>query len=398
MAITKELLTTLSRQHDSFYLYDGPGIARRAEKLKAAFPYASILYSIKCNPHPRVLDTVFGAGFGADAASLGEVLLAAERGLAPDAIYFSAPGRTAAELAEAAGRATIIADSIHELDMLEELAAGQGRTLEVGIRLNPGFSFDGGPAGPSKFGIDEAQVLELLRQGRCPHLQVTGIHVHLRSQVLDAAAIGGYYRSMFALAERVEAVLGRELAYINLGSGIGVPYAPGQQEVALEELSAILREAIGGRRSRIFIESGRYSVCENGVYVTRVLDKKTSCGKTFVILKNTLNGFVRPSLARMAELGGANPTPWEPLYTGRDSFAFTPLTQRAERETVDLVGCLCTGTDVIAEGIDLPRLEVGDLVCISNAGAYAAVLSPMQFASLQKPVELFLGADGTAVI
>src|SRR5574344_32631 len=90
MAITKEILTTLAQRHDSFYLYDQAGITECAERLQGAFPFASFLYSVKCNPHPQVLQTVFAQGFGADAASLGEVLLAAENGLTPDQIYYSA--------------------------------------------------------------------------------------------------------------------------------------------------------------------------------------------------------------------------------------------------------------------------------------------------------------------
>ena len=119
MAITKEILTTLAQQHDSFYLYDQAGITECAERLKGAFPFASFLYSVKCNPHPQVLQTVFAQGFGADAASLGEVLLAAENGLTPDQIYYSAPGKTPMELAGAVDKATIIADSLHELRLLE---------------------------------------------------------------------------------------------------------------------------------------------------------------------------------------------------------------------------------------------------------------------------------------
>ena len=399
MAMTKEILTTLAQQHDSFYLYDQAGITECAERLKGAFPFASFLYSVKCNPHPQVLQTVFAQGFGADAASLGEVLLAAENGLTPDQIYYSAPGKTPMELAGAVDKATIIADSLHELRLLEELAARRREPLCVGIRLNPAFAFDGGAAVPSKFGIDEEQALAFLRRNDCPHLRITGIHVHLRSQVLSADAIGVYYRNMFALADRVEAALGRTLSYINLGSGIGVPYAPTDTEVDLPALANMLQGAVGQRKTRIFIETGRYCVCRNGVYVTRVLDKKESCGKIYVILKNTLNGFIRPSVARMVEkyAGAEKPAGWEPLYTGRDSFGFYPLTGETTRETVDLVGCLCTGTDVIAENIHLPRMEVGDILVMTNAGAYAAVLSPWQFASLQKPAELFLRADRTVL-
>ena len=99
-----------------------------------------------------------------------------------------------------------------------------------------------------------------------------------------------------------------------------------------------------------------------------------------------------------AVTGGEEPEiMYEPMYTGRSSFQFLPITDNTETETVTLVGCLCTGTDIIAQDIAMPHLEPGDGIVITNAGAYAAVMTPMQFASLEKPAELFLKEDGTVL-
>ena len=105
-----------------------------------------------------------------------------------------------------------------------------------------------------------------------------------------------------------------------------------------------------------------------------------------------MGGFVRPSIAQMVEsyTNEEKPAGCEPMYTGRNAFGFVPLTDARDTETVTVTGSLCTGTDVIAKDITLPRLECGDVFVITNAGSYAAVLSPMQFASLEPPAQIFL--------
>ena len=128
------------------------------------------------------------------------------------------------------------------------------------------------------------------------------------------------------------------------------------------------------------------------------MDRKESCGKIYIILKNTLNGFARPSLARLVEhyASRSQLSGCEPLYTGRESFSFTTLKNDiSDIERVSLVGNLCTSTDVIAEDISIQHLERGDIVIINNAGAYAAALSPMQFSSQEIPKEFFIKNNST---
>lgn len=395
-----EKILNTAKKADSFYLYDESAIKEQIAKLKDNFSGIEFLYSVKCNPNRNVLKTIFGGGFGADAASLGEVKLASELGLGKKQIYYSAPGKSVQDIRESLPYSTLIADSLSEVGRISE-ALGED-TAEIGLRINPDFGFDGSDTGSaSKFGIDEADALEYLRSGVQENIKVTGIHVHLKSQELDAKKLTAYHGHLLSLADRVEAALGYQLDYLNMGSGIGVAYSPKETDIDIcrlgKETEALLSDFRNSHPdTRIIIETGRYLVCQAGIYATHVVDKKVSHGKTFVILQNTLNGFIRPSVvcmvAKYANAGGA--PSYEPLFTCEDAFSFSaPYTDR-ECETVTITGNLCTAIDIIADNISFPRLDVGDVLVINNAGAYAAVISPMQFASQPKPKEFMLLESG----
>lgn len=150
------------------------------------------------------------------------------------------------------------------------------------------------------------------------------------------------------------------------------------------------------RSVTIMIETGRYVVCKSEVFITKVMDRKVSYGKTYLILKNLLNGFVRPSQTKLIEQYVADEVlaGYEPLFTTKDAFEIDALKDEPATERVTLVGNLCTAAHVIAEDILLPHLECGDVIVITNAGSYAAVLSPFQFSMHKRPEELFLTQDG----
>lgn len=392
---TQQLLMQQLQYHNSFYLYEESCILDSIRRLQDNFPGARFLYSMKCNPAGRVLDTVFSHGLGADAASLGEVDAARKRGLDAGQIYFSAPARTEADLRAAWGRCVLIADSLHELDMIRRIGAEKGETPAIGVRINPEFTFaaDEGVAG--KFGIDEEELWSADLSG----LDIVGIHVHAKSQELSADVLAHYYENMFALIGRVQQRLGITLRFANFGSGLGIPFAPGEEPLDVESLGrrfqamrAACAEAWPGLE--ILIESGRYVVGKSGTYVTRVLDKKVSHGKTFVLLYGTLNGFARPAVGEMVRSMTDHPFPYEPIFTHVHASALIPLTDHTDTETVTLAGNLCTSADIIARDVTLRRLEIGDGLALDNAGCYAAVMTPMQFAFLTPPAQLFLTADG----
>ena len=404
MIADKLMIEKLAEQYDSFYLYDEEKILEGMQTLQSHFPLVSFLYSLKCNSNPHVLECVFANGFGADAASAGEVMLARENGVDKGRVFYSAPGKTVKDIEKTVNSSVIIADSIDEIRRIQSIAEKMKITADIGIRVNPGFSFCSKNGLPSKFGIDEEQALAFLRRNECANVRIKGIHVHLRSQELNAQVLSDYYDNILLLTERMQKAVPEPFEWINMGSGMGIPYSVNEKPLAVEELGKHVNVSLVNFKKdfpdvRIYIETGRYVVGKAGLYVTKVIDRKLSRGKTFIILKNTMNGFVRPSLARLVAQYSTEVSPpgSEPFFTGTDAFQFIALKEGRSDESVTLAGNLCTATDVIAENIRMPHLEYGDLVAVTNAGAYAAVLSPMQFSSQERPAELFVTKEGNVL-
>ena len=364
----------------------------------------TFLYSVKCNPYPEVLRCVLNQGFGVDAASLAECVMGQKAGLGKDMVIFSAPGKTMADIRGGLGISTLVADSAAEVERIQEAAAEQGVVAEIGLRVNPDFTYTADTGVASKFGIDEQLIYDSMKSWKkLPNIRIVGLHAHLKSQELSAETLKGYYRNMFRLSVSMREAFGT-LKFVNLGSGMGIPFCETDKPFDTTALGAETQRLMAEFQeklpeTRFYIETGRYAVGTAGTYVAKVVDKKVTHGKNFVLLSATLNGFARPSMVAMLEhfMGNGPIAAWEPIYTGDHSFQMIPLVETAERETVTVTGNLCTGTDLVLSDADMPKMEVGDTVVFPNAGSYAAVISPMQFASQPKPAQLFLRADGTVV-
>lgn len=365
------------------YVYRKSILLQQAKQLRQ-LKDMDILYSVKTNPFPPILRTLAELGFGADAASAAEVTRSIEAGFPPERIYYSAPGKTKDDLLAAWGQCHLIADSLHELNLCSEIAVQRKETVSVGLRLHPPFSPDGTEAGPSKFGIEWAQFLEqkdFIR--RLPGISVEGIHIHLRSQMLDAQKLAALEENILRLALRTEELLSHPLSYVNLGSGIGIPYDDTLDTTfdfaffrkKMEELADRFHK---NTKARLLMESGRFLVGECGAYLTEITDIKTSCGKTYYIVKNGANGFFRPVLSQLL---GKEHAPAEPFYTHAAPSQVLLLAEREGRETVDIVGHLCTAQDVLASDVTLPKAEIGDRLLFSHAGSYGYSLSPVLFSS-----------------
>jgi len=381
------------QQNAPCYLYEETLIKERCHALLAAMPEVDFLYSVKTNPFMPVLKTIAAQGFGADAASANEVLLARQAGIPQDKIYYSAPGKTLQDIQKVWGKCTIIADSLSELDRLEQCAAVNNEQIAVGVRVNPNFSMNGTSAVASKFGIDEEQLITA--DLRFPHLKIIGIHVHLRSQILDADILCEYYRNCYMLAERMSGRSGVEIQFINFGSGIGTVYdSTTEKPLALEKVGQIMQalkvKNHNGLKARFILETGRFVVCNAGTYYTRIVDRKVSCGKTYLVVQNAMNGFLRPAIAELLRQNvGAFPSNGqEPLYTCGSQSEFRILGRAENCETVDIVGNFCTALDVMARDIPLPHAEIGDVLAVSNAGSYGCTLTPLLFSSQEQPKEI----------
>ena len=385
------------------YVYDQKVIVDQIGMLKEAFAGFVLLYSVKANPNIHVMQTIKEAGLGTDAASANEVELSSKLGLTKDKVYYSCPGKTEDDIERVIQKSIIIADSFHDLFVINEVAKRRGQLVEIGLRINPNFTMISDSGAPSKFGIDEEQVfLKAKEIGDLTHVVIKGIHVHIQSQILDYSMLSRYYEKVFALATRLKEELNMGIEFINFGSGVGIVYDDKNDTpldfVALSKnISKLVMKYNQKLKATLILETGRFVVGLAGKYVTQIVDIKRSRGKTFYIVKNSLNGFIRPSIACLVKKYASNIEllPTEPLFTSEHAFQFEVVNDSVEMERVDIVGHLCTAADVMTVDVMARKAEIGDMLVVSNAGSYAFTLSPNSFSSQDAPVELFLKTDGT---
>lgn len=393
-----------AKTHAPCYIYEYDVLRSQAETLKTVFPDFDFLFSVKANPYPPVVKALGSFDVGADAASAQEVLLAKECGMPFDNIYFSAAGKSDKALLTAWEHGHIIADSLGEVERIGALAAQKGEVRAIGVRINPDFSMGGGKGHASKFGIDEGDLPRL--KALLDTLPVTpeGIHIHLKSQNLNADILGSYYRSCWELAKRVKGELNCELKYINFGGGVGIAYdlrreSPLDFARLRSYTDAIAAENAVSLHARLLIESGRFLTAQMGHYFLRVVDKKVSFGKTYVIVENCMNGLQKPAIAAMLRhaVGDDELSPQEPMFTAEYAFPITAYGDPDTVETVDIVGNLCCAQDVLKEDFTGPALSVGDLIEVGNAGAYACTLTAQRFSSHLPPQELLVDGEGNVM-
>jgi len=397
--LSKQQLQTLAHGKP-LYIYDKKVLEAHCTRLKEIFSDFTILFSIKANPFVPLVTIMRENGLGSDSASKEEVKLSLEAGFNKDLIYYSTPGKKKTDIEAVLDSCTIIADSIHELKLINTVAREHQTKLGIGIRVNPHFGMMGGKGSVSKFGIDSAQlehIDDLMKD--LPNLTIQGIHIHLRSQVLDAHILGTYYKHCFDLAKNLEKHPSIEMKYINFGGGIGTVYhekteKPLNWDILTRILDDIKKDNKNTINAQLIVESGRFLTAQAGTFYTPIVDIKESQGTHFLVVENGLNGFLRPSIAHLIQtIAGNERAGYEPLYTGNDAFTISLVSQgnadkQRIKQKVTVVGSLCTSLDVIKDNVLLPKAQIGDYIAVSNAGSYGYSLSPLGFASHEKPSQI----------
>lgn len=374
-----------------FFAYDLGLLEQRVAALREAMPQGlGLHYAVKANPMPELLAKLAGMVDGFDVASAGELRAALDAGMAPGAIGFAGPGKAPAELRAAVEAGiTIELESPTEADRVTEIGSELGRRPRVAIRVNPDFEVRGSGmrmgGGPQQFGVDAELVPGLMDALVGRDLELVGFHVFAGSQNLDAGILCEAQQRTVDLVLRLADVAPAPVTYLNLGGGFGIPYFEGDEPLDLgavgQNLATLLEErvrpALPG--AGVVIELGRYIVGECGVYVTRILDRKQSRGRTFLIV----DGGLHHQLAATGNLGQVirrdYPVGIAPAEDGE-----------RETETATVVGCLCTPLDLLADQAELPRAEIGDLALIFQAGAYGLTASPTAFLSHDPPREVLV--------
>ena len=304
-------------------------------------------------------------------------------------ISFAGPGKTPTELSQAvASGVTVTLESRTEAERVVSIGERLGLRPHVAVRVNPDFRVKGSGmrmgGGPQQFGIDAEQAPELLGDLSRADVDVLGFHVFAGSQNLDAEILCEAQRMTVELVIELARSAPAPIPYLNLGGGFGIPYFERDSPLDLgrvgENLAALLDERIRPNlpEARVVVELGRYIVGECGVYVTRVLDRKVSRGKTFLVV----DGGLHHQLAASGNFGQ--------VIRRNYPVAIGNRLEQDPTETVSVVGCLCTPLDLLADDVALPATEIGDLIVIFQAGAYGLTASPTAFLGHPEPVEVLV--------
>lgn len=344
------------------YVYDARIIHRQADRLEEMFgdlPHR-FLYAIKANFRPEILRLLHGRGFGFDAVSPAEALLARRHGAGPDEILYSANNLTDEEMIALREQGLLL--NLGERSRLEKY----GRSFpgsEVCLRLNPdvgaGHHDHVITAGPeTKFGIPVDQLEEARRLVEEYDLRVVGLHQHIGSGILEVETL---WEAVRVLLDAAESFPG--LRFLNFGGGLGIPYRPDQDEIAVEEVRAQITRRLRAHAEEsdpspeFWFEPGRYLVGPAGTLITRVTTCKETSARRFAGCDTGLNHLLRPA-----------------LYGSYHHISNVSRPDGPAR-SYDVVGNICETGDYLARDRRLPEIREGDLLAVHDAGAYGRAMA-----------------------
>ena len=373
-----------------FFAYDRALLTERVASVRRALPEGVRLgYAVKANPMPAVVQHLAGLVDALDVASAGEMAVALDAPIGPDRLCFAGPGKTPAELRRAVAAGVMVElESQTEATRVVEAGERLGVRPRVAVRVNPDFAVKGSGmrmgGGPQPFGVDSERVPALLKELTAADVDLLGLHVFAGSQNLRAEIIVEAQRRTVDLAIRLASEASVPLRYLNIGGGFGIPYFEQDEPLDLPAVGAALGELVEGTLrpalpgTDVHVELGRYLVGECGVYVTRVVDRKESRGRVFLVV----DGGLHHQLAASGNFGQVIRRNY-PLAIG------TRMGARADA-TASVVGCLCTPLDLLGDQVRLPEAEIGDLVVVFQAGAYGLTASPTAFLGHPAPAEVLV--------
>jgi diaminopimelate decarboxylase len=361
-----------------FYAYDRQRMTDRVAMLRRHLPEEIHLhYAMKANPMPAVVQHLAGLVDGIDVASGAELRAALDTTMNPGMISFAGPGKNDRELSCAIASGIVInMESEQEMERIARLGKQLGWRPKVAVRVNPDFELKSSgmkmSGGPKQFGVDAERVPAMLTRIGELELDFEGFHIYSGSQNLKAASIHEAHVKTIELAIDLASHAPGPTRTLNIGGGFGVPYFPGEEPLDVAVVGANLKRLLPDLKQRlpdvrIVIELGRYLVAEAGIYVCRVLERKISRGQVFLVT----DGGLHHHLAASGNFGQVIRKNY-PLVIGTKVIG-------TERETVSVIGPLCTPLDVLADRMEMAKADVGDLVVVFQSGAYGLSASPSAF-------------------
>lgn len=389
--IGKLPLTQLVRRvgKTPFYAYDRQKITEKIALLRQHLPAEVHLhYAMKANPMPAVVQHLSGLVDGLDVASIGEMHVALDTTMPADQISFAGPGKNDSELASAiAAGITINLESEQEMENVARLGNQLDLQPNVAIRVNPDFELKASGmkmgGGAQQFGVDTERLPAMLSSLQKLNLNFLGFHIFSGSQNLNAESIQEAHEKTLQLAMRLAEQTSLPIRSLNIGGGFGIPYFPGDNHLDLKAIGDNLEQLLPQVKRKlptaeIVIELGRFMVAEAGIYVCRVLERKCSREKIFLVT----DGGLHHHLAASGNFGQVIRKNY-PVVIGNK-------VESGEREVVSVVGPLCTPLDLLANQMEMAKANVGDYVVVLQSGAYGLTASPTSFLSHPAPLEVLV--------
>ena len=371
-----------------FYCYSTATLARHVTVFRDALSAINprICFAVKANSNLAVLATLARLGVGADVVSEGEARRAVAAGIAPDKIVFSGVGKTAEEMryALSIGIFQFNVESDRELLALNEVAVSLGKKAAIALRVNPDVDakthakISTGKS-ENKFGIAIDAAINIYKQAATlPGIAVQGISMHIGSQLTQLAPFRDAYLRIRELVEQLRG-MGIPIRTVDLGGGLGVPYAQDDAPPLPLEYGAMVSEIFKGFDAEFIVEPGRLIVGNAGVLVSRVVYIKRA-SRNYLILDAGMNDLMRPAL-------------YDALHD------LVPVNQAANAATeqFDIVGPVCETSDIFAKDVSLAALNEGDLVAFRTAGAYGASMANSYNSRLLVPEVLVQGDQFTVI-
>jgi len=363
------------------YVYDEQIIRQQCQLLKKHLTGINtrLLYAMKANSHPAILEIIRSEGFGIDAVSPGELYLAQKVGFSPEEILYTANNITDDEmhLTQKAG----VLLNVGELSRLERF----GQSYSGGnicIRLNPqigsGHHEHVVTAGKTtKFGIPVHEISKVLEIAKTYNIRITGIHQH----------IGSGISSMKVLGEAIQVLLKHatdfpHLQFVNIGGGFNIPYHPDDTPIDFENFQTSIVSLLkdtdkkANQKLEYWFEPGRFLVAESGVLLVRSNTIKEANGRTFAGTDSGMNQLIRPA-----------------LYQAYHEI-FNLSNAQASPSSYEIVGNICESGDIFAKNRSVQHIREGDILAIFDAGAYGMAMASI-YNLRPFPAEVLIREDGS---
>lgn len=371
MKLNKEfILQTTDKYETPFYLYrmDLLNATLNACQKAAAKHNYKVHYALKANSDERVLQTIAGFGFGADCVSGQEILKAIDNGFNKQHIAFAGVGKTDKEINIGldADIFTFNCESVQEIEVINELASKKGKVARIALRINPNVNANTHKyittgLEENKFGINRWEFDNILKTlDTCNHIQLTGLHFHIGSQIVDLSS----YRSLCLRVNEIQEWFIEHrilLEHINVGGGLGIDYYQPDINpiVDFEGFFAIFNDFLELQPNQeLHFELGRALVGTMGELITKVLYIKNGQRTNFAIVDAGMTELIRPA-----------------LYQAYHKIDNISKASSNSDEFYDVVGPICESSDCFGKRVKLPQTERGDIVAIRCAGAYGQVMA-----------------------